>query len=254
MVLRPKAKSVPSGGVLDVWDAVLPTQQQDCRDGWLIAQPDHAALAGNIAEHLSPSLFPGIDVAVVRGIALHDEGWADFDAQAIAGSRTTRSFVDESPETFVQAWTASIERASNAAPVAGMIVSKHFWRLASFREKQDKDTLDDRGRVAAFTAAEESRQQQLANDCRNRDVEFLTDVLQFCDVLSLYLCCGAGQDVEFPQDLRGSKVRLTRAQTDDDAEICRFTPAIFRSGFDAAVAARRATPDRASRQFIFLVE
>ncbi len=254
MVLRPSAASAPSRGAVAAWDAVLPTQQQDCSDSWLITQPDHAALAGDIAERLNPSLFSGIDPAVLRGIALHDEGWAEFDKAALASSAPPRSFINEYPATFVAAWTGSIERAAEVAPVAAMIVSKHFWRLASMRELRADDSADDRRVISAFTAAEERRQRQLAGDCRRYEVEFLTDVLQFCDVLSLYLCCGANEDVDFPQDFRGVKIRLHRVRTHDEAAICRFTPRIFDAGTDLAVSGRHAQPDRAARQFLFLLE
>src|SRR5512140_164199 len=133
MVTRPNATSAPCGGVVAAWDAVLLTQQRPCDDGWLITQPDHAALSGDIAERLATSVFPGVDADVVRGITLHDEGWAEFDRRALAGSGTPRSFINEPPATFVQAWTGSIERAAEISPVAGMIVSKHFWRLAKLR-------------------------------------------------------------------------------------------------------------------------
>jgi hypothetical protein len=32
-----------------------------------------------------------------------------------------------------------------------------------------------------------------------KQIEQLTDVLQFCDAFSLYLCCGATEPVQFPQ-------------------------------------------------------
>jgi uncharacterized protein DUF3891 len=254
MVVRPNAIAAPSSGTIAAWDAVLPTQQQSCVDGWLITQPDHAALAGDIAERLAPSLFPGLDAEVVRGITLHDEGWAEFDGQALASARAPRSFIAEAPATFVQAWTGSIERAAEISAIAGMIVSRHFWRLAKFRESHVKDSPDDQHRIEEFTAAEERRVRQLSPGCRAYDVETLTDVLQFCDVLSLYLCCGAGDDVEFPQEVRGQKIQLRRVRTGDEAAICRFAPAIFDSGVDLGIAARRATPDHAARQFLFVLE
>lgn len=253
MVLRPSAASAPSRGAVAAWDAVLPTQQRDRGDGWLITQPDHAALAGDIAERLSPSLFPGIDAAVLRGIALHDEGWAKFDQAALASAAAARSFIDEYPPTFVDAWTGSIERAAEIAPIAGIIVSKHFWRLASMRELAN-DSSEDRSLISGFISTEQRRQQQLAGECQRYDIEFLTDVLQFCDVLSLYLCCGASDDVNFPQDFGGFKVGLHRVRTKDEGEICRFSPRIFDGGVNLAISGRHAGRDRVARQFLFVLE
>ena len=45
---------------------------------------------------------------------------------------------------------------------------------------------------------------------RGDELEALLLVLQFCDLLSLYLCCGASDAVEFPQQFALGKVRLRR--------------------------------------------
>jgi hypothetical protein len=73
-----------------------------------------------------------------------------------------------------------------------------------------------------------------------QELEFLTDVLQFCDVLSLYLCCGAAQDVEFRQSFGEKPIRLRREAAPDQAAVCRFEPTPFTAGgVDLAVIARR---------------
>ena len=71
-------------------------------------------------------------------------------------------------------------------------------------------------------------------------------MLQFCDVLSLYLCCGAAQDVEFPQRFGAKPIRLRReARAADQAAVCRFEPSPFiGGGVDLAVLARRFPSDR----------
>jgi hypothetical protein len=45
-------------------------------------------------------------------------------------------------------------------------------------------------------------------------VQYWTDVLQFCDLLSLYLCCGSKQSIEFPQPI-GPKGKTIRLQVQD---------------------------------------
>ena len=199
MVIRPLDPPAPRAGVVSAWDAVEAVQKRACSECWLIAQPDHAALAGDIAAHLAPPLFPAMDAAVLQGITLHDEGWGPFDAGSIAASQPPRSFIQESPATFVEAWTASIDRAQQEAAIAGMMVSKHFCRLAQHRVAQNTDAGDDMRLLLGFLTAESQRQRELLPGCGRHDVERLTDVLQFCDVLSLYLCCGAAEDVAFPQ-------------------------------------------------------
>ena len=38
----------------------------------------------------------------------------------------------------------------------------------------------------------------LSKNTTEKELETLTDVLQFCDLVSLYICCGAQNAVEFP--------------------------------------------------------
>jgi len=64
-------------------------------------------------------------------------------------------------------------------------------------------------------------------------------------VLSLYLCCGAAQDVEFAQRFGAKPIRLRREATRDQAAVCRFEPTPFTGGgVDLAVLARRFPAER----------
>ena len=254
MVLRPLLTPAPRDGVIPAWDAVEPVQKHPYSECWLIAQPDHAALAGDIAAHLAPRVFPGLDSDVLKGITLHDEGWGPFDTRAAEGRQPPRSFIDEAPGTFVEAWTASVDRCQEVAPIAAVIVSKHFCRLAQFRTGENKDTAENMRLLRGFLIAEDRRQRELLPGCRSYDPECLTDVLQFCDLLSLYLCCGAQENVTFPQSFAGSKVRLERVRTQDSAAICRFSPSILDGINELAVSARGWPDARNSRQVLFVLE
>jgi hypothetical protein len=59
-------------------------------------------------------------------------------------------------------------------------------------------------------------------------------LLQFCDLLSLYLCCGSNEDVEFPQRLAASPIRLRR-----NGGGFHLEPAVIQSGASLGVTARR---------------
>ncbi len=228
-----------------VWDAILPTQKTSAPEYWLITQPDHAALSGAIAAALGPPLLPHLSSEVVQGITLHDEGWAPFDAQVALTDGRPLSFLDFLPKDFLRAWNGSIERAERIAPIAGAMVSGHFWRLAKNRLEWGIDGADDRGLLLDFLESEQARQQELLGGYSREEFEFLTDVLQFCDVLSLYLCCGAVQDVEFSQRFGTKPIRLQREATRDQAAVCRFEPTPFTGGgVDLAVLARRYPADR----------
>lgn len=235
MILRPAHLEAPqpAAPTVPAWNAIVRTQQQPGEDCWLITQPDHAALAGDLAANLA---LPEVTPEVVRAIALHDEGWAACDQRALAAARP-RSFVAMPVVEFVAAWSASIDRAEAAAPIGGLIVSEHFCWLADAHLRAGADTLEDAGRLRQFLEAEHKRRVTLRAQERRSPaaVEALLQALQFCDLVSLYLCCGAAENVEFPQRLAGPRpIRLQR-----DREACLFQPTPFRGSFDLAIAARR---------------
>jgi hypothetical protein len=243
MVLRPLGGSEPTAACVPVWDAIHPTQKTWAAEYWLITQPDHAALSGAIAAGFGPPLLPQLSPEVVRGIALHDEGWAPLDALIPVANGKPLSFLDYQPQDFLRAWKGSIGCAEKVAPIAGAMVSRHFWRLASNRLDGRIDGGEDRRLLLNFLEREQARQQRLLGG--RSDLEFLTDVLQFCDVLSLYLCCGAAQDVEFSPRFGQTSIRLRREAPHDQAAVCRFEPTPFTAGgLGLAVVARRFPPGR----------
>ena len=250
MVLRPVSSAETQHAAsrsLPVWDAIHPTQKASAPDYWLITQPDHAALSGAIAAALGPPLVPKLSSEVVEGIARHDDGWSEFDAQVSLTNGRPLSFIDYLPKDFLRAWTGSIESAEKIAPIAGAIVSSHFSRLGQHRRESHLDDAKNSLLLAEFLAGEQERQQRLLGTHAREEFEFLTDVLQFCDVLSLYLCCGVVEDVEFPQRFGSKPMRLRReaARTPDQAAVCHFDPSPFaEGGVDLAVSARRCPPDR----------
>ena len=247
MVLRPISRGEQSPDCIPVWDAIFPTQKAAVPEYWLITQPDHAALSGAIAAALGRPLLPQLSCEVVRGITHHDDGWAPFDAQVTLTDGRPLSFLDFLPKDFLLAWNDSIERAEKLAPIAGAIVSRHFWRLGRNRLEWAIDGADDRKLLLDFLENEQARQQRLLDGYSREEFEFFTDVLQFCDVLSLYLCCGATQDVEFRQSFGAKPIRLRReaACRPDQAAVCRFEPTPFTSGgVDLAVSARHFPENR----------
>ena len=78
----------------------------------------------------------------------------------------------------------------------------------------------------------------LASPARLRsegEVQHWTDVLQFCDLLSLYLCCGSRESVEYPQPI-GPKGETIRLQVQDAAFV--LSPALFVKEVELSVQAR----------------
>jgi Protein of unknown function (DUF3891) len=259
MVLYPlsvdeNSSAHPKGGtshLIPAWEAVDRKQKQAAEDWWLIAQPDHAALAGDIAANLRSPLMPSLDAQLLRAIALHDSGWARFDGGERGTGRDLEvslcdpkvdpkgrplSFLDMTPTEFLQAWTESIERAQQAGPLGGAVVSEHFCRLAENRLRSHSDVPEDKQKLREFTESEKQRQQHLLmhEGESAEQIGKLTDVLQFCDLFSLYLSCGAAENVEFPQKFDGRTVRLVR-----EAEMCRLDPPVLGNGVSLGVTARR---------------
>jgi Protein of unknown function (DUF3891) len=237
--------------VISAWEAVEKKQKQGAKEWWLIAQPDHAALAGDLAALLDTPLIPKLDEPILRAISLHDSGWAHLDGGERGTGRDLEislrepqvdangkplSFLEMTPEEFVIAWQESIQRASEVSNDGEFMVSEHFCRLARTRLESDKDEPRARQRLNDFLTHEAKRQAELQNrELRLiEQLALLTDVLQFCDLLSLYLCCGAEDPVEFPQKLSDASVVLRR-----EGEMYQLTPQLFGTGASLGVTARR---------------
>jgi hypothetical protein len=105
------------------------------------------------------------------------------------------SFLEAKAEQFLPAWAKSIEIAAKFAPVGGYLVSRHFERISCRDVENVKPKLDD------FRKQERQRQEKLLKDLKlsKPALEHLVDALQFCDVLSLYLCCGSAAPVKLDE-------------------------------------------------------
>jgi len=227
MILHSPARVAPYKGELTpAWEAIAHTQRAHSTQCVLVRQPDHARLSGELAESFVIPGKPAITDEIVRGISLHDEGWAEFDCGAeklrstparysdegiaLNAEGVPLSFQDIKPGDFLRAWRDSIHAAEAVAPIAGLIVSGHFYRLASSGISVGRYSQADKELVRQFLREEENRRERLEKPARlpSAEIEYWTDVLQFCDLLSLYLCCGAQASVVFPQRIAADGVTL----------------------------------------------
>jgi hypothetical protein len=197
MVIFPIADEAKNDS-LAAWPAVEDRQRESASSYWLVTQPAHAALSGELAASLHKDLFGTIDDTVTRSIALHDSGWSMEDAEQIQQLRANpklkpKSFVEFAADQFLRAWTASIDTAEKFAPIGGFLVSRHFERISMRNGDKDQSKLQ------SFRSWEKQRQQRLKAKIKMEDaaLEKLVDALQFCDLLSLYLCCGSRRSVSF---------------------------------------------------------
>ena len=261
----PASQLVTPTSFLPAFETVERTQKEPAEAWWLIAQPDHAALAGDLAASISHAAFPRLDREVLEAIALHDAGWVQFDGGTVRSQGTVSqgtaipvekasrplSFLDMSPSQFLRAWIGSIERAQQSSAIGGILVSYHFSRIAQSRLQTGDDSAEDSRILNTFLCAETERRELLSRATQRsaQEVGALVDVLQFCDLLSLYLCCGAQENIEFPQKFNGS-IRLRH-----EGDLCRTEPAIFAAGVSLGISARRypssgATGDATTLPFL----
>ena len=254
MVLRPEAQPAHADNAfVPAWEAVAREEKTSSAKYHLVRQPDHARVSGDIAKQLAIAGAPPVDDDIVRGISLHDEGWKDFDngserlsvtpaiysGENVALSAEGRplSFLDIKAGDFLRAWRGSIDSAEAVTPIAALIVSGHFCRLGKFGISLGTYPVQDTQHVREFLASEEQRQRRWLRlqDRAESEVQYWTDVLQFCDLLSLYLCCGSKESVEFPQRI-GPKGETVRLQVQGAAFV--LSPALFAKEVELAVEAR----------------
>ena len=239
MILRPL--NTPDAKATDciepAWDVIFRMQKQSATEWLLITQCDHADLAGEMACRISHPNFPRLDPDVVQAIALHDYGWTEVDKprETEPDSRgRPLSFFEETPDNIFRAWNGSIERASLVAPVAGILVSEHFSRIAYDYAHTPSTPAEMIQVLSTFLERERDRQEDLRamQDRSAEQLRELVDALQFCDLLSLYVCCGAKTPIEFPQRFKGKTIRLRRGH-----ESYCLEPALFGAGASLAVEA-----------------
>jgi hypothetical protein len=238
MVLHPlevsqSATLAKREGPLPAWLPIAEKQKQRAAAYWLISQPDHASLSGDLAANFVSPRFPRVEPLLARAIGVHDSGWAIFEPEAAAANppRLTAdgkplSFIEFEPQEFLRAWTASIDRAEQVCPAGGIIVSRHFWDLGDFRLKDGKLRESDRQLILKFQERERSRQQRLLPGCSDSSqrLDGLLEVLKFCDLLSLYLCSGAQQEVEFTNRMVDGPVRVCWSESE---QLYRLDPSPF---------------------------
>lgn len=232
MVLHPIVPNSPppAGAYQPAWNVIERAQRQVASAYWLVSQPDHAALAGDLAANFAAPGFPHVSSLLAHAIEVHDAGWAVFGPEArvteappVDARGKPLSFLEIDPPDFLRAWAASIDRAESVCPAGGYIVSRHFCALGEGRLASAIDGPENSSCLRTFLESETTRRQRLLRNAGKSadELEALLLVLQFCDLLSLYLCCGATEAVEFPQQFAPGKVRI---RCENQAFVLRPSP------------------------------
>lgn len=147
------------------------------------------------------------------------------------GQTAPRPFPALSTAETQPSWDACIAHGRSLSPLADVLISRHFTTLAG----------DDPARKQ-FVESEKERRNRIERDLPYAPVELdrWTGAIGFCDLLSLYLCCGAESDVQFPlahpanpASKEARKVTLSWA-----GGTPRFSSTIFKPGNGIAVTVR----------------
>jgi hypothetical protein len=244
MILRPVAgggapPGATSGGPRPAFEVVAETQRA-AGECWLIAQAEHARMAGEMAAHMEFPGLPGLtplSPAALRGIALHDDGWQPVDEAALRSGERPPSFLHCAPEVVLGAWAGSIAAAQRDGPLAGYMVSRHFWRVGGAFGQAVAQSDPQRALLREFLREEEARQQALLEQAKLAAdaAERLVDLLQFCDLLSLCLCCGARE----PATLDDAAGRAVALRWRDDDGACLLEPSPLRDPVPLEAPAQR---------------
>jgi hypothetical protein len=180
---------------------------------WLITHPDHARLAGDFAAAWGNSQFrkPEPRTRVLKGIALHDDGWAARDAQpsitrqgrpsafstGLVGKYSAFEEIDL--EDYLNVRDRAVRIIAEQDPYAGLLISMHTYNLLTAHADRSTIAPDGLALLDAFLDRQRAYQGELrasiAADTSLTSVERSEQtvlehfrLLQACDNLSLLTC------------------------------------------------------------------
>jgi hypothetical protein len=180
---------------------------------WLTTHPDHARLAAVFAEHWGNEIFarPEPRGHLLKGVAVHDDGWAARDAAPqitrqgkpsafsveLVGKYSAFEEIDLADYLAVRERAVRLVAESDA--YAAILVSMHTYNLLT--ERADRSTIapDQLPLLDEFLLRQKTLQEQLfssiqedpqlSSEEKSRDrIEDHFKLLQACDNLSLLSC------------------------------------------------------------------
>lgn len=206
-------KPVGANSTANLFDSIVFKHQAGASEYRVVTQPDHANLSGEFSALIDRKKLPWVTDEIVEGIRAHDAGWLGIDGAApnpilppFESDGRLRSFLTTPPEIFLQAWTRSITNAERIGNSAGTMVSRHFEHLAQFRLQSSPDKPEEVASLRGFVAQESSRQRRMHRGAAHSEERL--KLLQFCDFLSLFFCCGLESALTFPMEFGFGAVRL----------------------------------------------
>lgn len=175
---------------------------------FLIAQDDHAKLAGKLAGHWGNDRFSRPDPmeSTILGTTLHDCGWPLHDLAPTLNNNGLPRDVFETPRGIaLRVWTASVNQAAGRDAYAELLVSLHVLFLSIHATISDPV---DRFEINKFQHQQVELQEKLrrrlrlrtdlplklgmADDPSDNQEQWLRlnfRLLQALDLISLAMCC-----------------------------------------------------------------
>lgn len=177
--------------------------REDSDNYILIAQHDHAYIAGELLTHLKKEFiavehFESFKFAVYQ----HDRAWIVPDSHPLLNDVTQKpfTFLDFPEKLRLYFYKLGIEQVNQANSYAALLCSMHYCNLAAASSSET---------TRQFLEREKLRQNHLIAKLKIPHTRLLTyqlQLLKFCDDLSLYICLnkpGATKQDEFPLFKKG---------------------------------------------------
>ena len=196
---------------------------------WLVTHPDHARLAGAVAEHWGNDLFssPEPREHVLLGINVHDDGWALRDAKPSVTKQGKpaafsvelvgkySAFEEIDLQDYLNVRERVVAEIAAKDEYAALLVSKHTYNLLTARADRSTIAAEQLPLLDAFLERQRVLQAELFASIRAEDsfaAEDVTDekieehfrLLQAADNMSLLACVdyGAKASLLHPLKLR----------------------------------------------------
>lgn len=134
-----------------------------------VTQPDHAALAGRLAESWGGGEFiePTPTAAVRLAVHAHDDGWWPRDRRPrLTADGSPQAFHELPPGEWIELYGRGIDDVARADRYAGLLVSMHGSGLRRRRYGLSPSWGDTPEAFRAFVDREERRQRALAVELR----------------------------------------------------------------------------------------
>jgi hypothetical protein len=151
-----------------------------------VTQTAHSALTGHLAAAWAPRTELPWD-ALLTAAAIHDLGWAPWEQAPQIDPRTglPYQFYEVPDRQYAEIWARGTDAAATFGRLVGLLVSRHFTRLAGRREGLRELVERERRRQSELT-------DELGLDAATLGAA--SDLLARWDAISLDLC--AGRDPE----------------------------------------------------------